>query len=361
MKLRKIITAVLAAAVVLTAVSCGVDLSSTKEESRTVIKVDGYEVPYELYRYAALMHLRDQADVISANAEETGEAEITTEKGAAISAAVATLTKEERDALAEQIKADSIETIVNIYSLFTAAKEEGIDPFSEMINDLTDMKMEEIRATYDSDSVYKEALAQFYMNNSVYSLLTRYEIVFEQLYEMYVKNGDIDISDEAVIEYMNGEEAVRAKQILISFERHTEEEAYDLACSVAEEVAKCISDDGTVDEDKFDSLTDEYGEDLFMFKNRDGYYICKGYSDEAFEAAAFALEVGEVSQPVRISAGYSIILRTKKDLDYIKENVDELKEGCLGGIYRSMLDEYSANAKVETTEEFDALDIYSMK
>lgn len=353
MKFGKLICSVLAVILALSAVSCGVDLSSTAEESRTVMTVDGYEVPFELYRYAALMHLRDRLAAYPAP-----ETTAVTGENSALDASA--LSEEERAELAAEVEEYSTETIVNIYSLFTAAKAEGIDPFGEMINSLTDMEMEEIRATYENDKEYLETIKQFYMTDNVYSILTRYEIVFDQLYEQYVKNGDIDISDEAVTEYMNGDGAVRVKQILISFERHSEEEAYSLACEIANTVEGFKGEDGTVDEAKFDELTDKRGEDLFMFKNRDGYYICRGYSDKAFEAAAFSLEIGEVSEPVRVSAGYSIMLRAAKDADYIEENLDTLSEACLTGIYRTMIDEYSANAKVEKNEEFGKIDIYAI-
>lgn len=362
MKLKRIILVILAAVMLFSAASCGTDLSSSAAEKRTVMTVYGFDVPYEMYRYAALMHLRDQMEIISANAENGGAVTTADGENLPVSDVAASLTDEERKAVAEKVEKDSVSTVVGIYSLFYAAKTEGIDPFGDMINSLTDMKMEEIRATYENDKAYKETLELYHMNNSVYSILTRYEIVFEQLYELYVKNGDIDITDEAAIEYMNGDNAARAKQILISFERHSEDEALSLANDVyGKVISGCVGEDGSVDESEFDTLTSEYGEDLFMFKNTDGYYICRGYTDKAFEEAVFDLEIGEVCAPVRISAGYSIILRAEKDPAFIESNIDTLSEACVTGIYRTILDGYSANAEVEYSDEFQELDIYSMK
>ena len=61
MIVKRILAAVVAAVTILVFVSCGTDLSSTSEESRTVMTVDGYDVPYEMYRYAAMLTLRDKA------------------------------------------------------------------------------------------------------------------------------------------------------------------------------------------------------------------------------------------------------------------------------------------------------------
>lgn len=375
--LRRIISVAVAAAVTVCLCACSPELDSTEEESRTVMTVDKWEVPYEMYRYAVMMTLRDRTDVISANAEDEAVSSVTAEGSdkssaeaepaetedatARISAVVEGLSDKEKAELSDYVNEHSIETIVNIYSLFTAAEEAGIDPFGEMIDSLTDMKMEELRATYKNDREYLETIKLFFMNNSVYSILTRYELVFDQLYELYVKNGEIDTSDEAVISYMNGDDAVRVKQILISFERHSESEALELIEQVSKELSEHTGDDGHIDAEQFDRLTDSYGEDLYMFKNRDGYYISRGYSDKSFETAAFELEIGEMSDIVRTSAGYSILLREEKELSYIEDNVSKLKDTCLGGIYRSMLDEYSANADVKLGEEAEELDVFSMK
>jgi len=61
------------------------------------------------------------------------------------------------------------------------------------------------------------------------------------------------------------------------------------------------------------------------------------------------------------SSGYSIIMRAEKQESYIEENLDDLRETCLGGIYRSMLDEFSANAEIKTNDEFKEIDIFSVK
>ena len=50
----------------------------------------------------------------------------------------------------------------------------------------------------------------------------------------------------------------------------------------------------------FDALIKEYGGDLFLFNNDDGYYISRGNYYKAFEDTAFSLEVGETSDIIKI-------------------------------------------------------------
>ena len=326
-KPKNIVLLLLAVIMILSTVSCQVDLSSTEEESRAYMIVDGYDVPYELYRYMHSMHLRDRLlaeGVEEEKAEALDDSDLSVKRQAEISSLV---------------NEESERSIVGIYAVFGAAERKGIDPFGERINQLTDMKMEELRAGYGSDKAYLRDLQKNYMTDNVCSIITRNEIVSEQLYDEYVKTGDIKVTDEDIIEYMMSDDAIRLKQILISFERHSEEEAKQLADEVYGCVMAYVSADGIVDEAQFDILTDKYGEDLFTFKNRDGYYVYKGYVDEAFEAAGFGLEVGHVSEPVRVNAGYSIVLRAEKDETFIKENVSTLKDGCLAGVYNTIIDE----------------------
>ncbi len=363
MIIKRFFAAALAATAIVSFASCDTDLSSTAEESRTVMTVDGYDVPYEMYRYAAMMHLRDKATMILSESEDDNAKEIVSSKDTEkiINAALEMLGDEEKEDLRKDVADASLETVINTYSIFKAAKAEGIDPFGDMINDMTDMKMEEIRAGYADDQEYLDTIKLFYMNHSVYSMLTRYEIVFNELYEAYVKKGLIDISDEGVIEHMMGSDAARAKQILVAFEKHSEDEAYAIAEKIKTEVDAIVSADGIADEAMFDALTDKYGEDLYTFKNRDGYYICRGYSDKAFEEATFSLEVGHISDIVRTSAGYSIILRAEIEKSYIEKNLSAMREVCVGGIYRTKLDEFSADAEVKTNDEFKKIDIFSIK
>jgi|GEM_PF-1119401 len=372
MSLKRFFAGALSVIMAVSFAACGTDLSSSKEESRIVMTVDGWEVPYEMYRYAALINLSAQTSEIYASIKNSAESVPADSSAAAteeptdgekISMALAEMSDDEKATLAKEAEVNAIDTVVDVYSLFTAAKDEGIEPFGEMINQLTDMKMEEIRATYGDDAEYLEAVKAYFMNDSVYSVLTRHEIVSEQLYEKYVKDGRIDTSAEAAIAGMKSDNAVRVKQILVSFKNHSEDEALRIAEEIYDEVGLHVSEDGIVDEAAFDELKETRGEDLEMFNNPDGYYIYKGYADRYFEEAAFALEIGHVSGIVRTSEGYSILMRAEKEDSYIEseKRLDKIKSIYVDGVYSSILDEYAASAKVEKTAEFAGIDILTMK
>lgn len=372
MQKTRICAGIIAAASVMTVCACSSALKSSSSESETVMTIDGIEVPYEMYRYAVMMHLRDRSQFILAEEEataETAEAPADTdgdtvdEKYAAeiIAEAEKYLDEDEKKALADEVNGYALETLAKIYSIFTLAKECGIDPDSENIEKMTDMKLEEIRATYDSTKDYVSTLKLYYMNDSVYRVLTKYEVVYDEIYTAYLKDGTLAKTEDFATEYIKADTGARAKQILISFDRHSESEAKELCESVLSELSATAAPGGSVSEDVFDSFTDKYGEDLYTFKNRDGYYLPLGYYDEAFEETAFSLEIGEISDVIRTSSGYCIVMRCEKDDEYIANNASKLIDPCVTGAYNRILGKAKESADIVTNEKFDKIDIFKIK
>ncbi len=100
----------------------------------------------------------------------------------------------------------------------------------------------------------------------------------------------------------------------------------------------------------FDELVAEYGKDPGMEVNKDGYVFTYGEMVKEFEDAAFALEAGSVSLPVKSDFGYHIIKR---------EALGEIPESIPLMIASGIVDEKFAEAKapemLATEEELLAI------
>ena len=93
---------------------------------------------------------------------------------------------------------------------------------------------------------------------------------------------------------------VNVSHILISNEKHTDEEAQVLADSISQQLK--------ANPELFDELVLSSSEDPSARSNKGKFKnVKKGDMVKSFEESAFALEVDEISEPVRTSYGYHII------------------------------------------------------
>ena len=87
----------------------------------------------------------------------------------------------------------------------------------------------------------------------------------------------------------------------------------------------------------FDTAMQEYSEDPGLKSNPDGYTFTRGKMIKEFENAAFDLEVGQVSEPVKSSFGWHIIKLT----DAKTSSFDEVKNDIYQTLASSAFDDYA--------------------
>ena len=321
-------------AVLLSATSCGDDkklLESTKDDQIVVMTVAGHDVPLELYRYVALNYKR---------VYETGKSSDMWlgESGAA---------------LMEELNADVEETIVTLYATLAMCEEYGILADDAYITDSLEITMDAVYEEYEYDyKAYADAIAQYNMNDSVYRFIMRNELLSAELLNALTEAGKIPDDDDAIRAVFDSDDFIRVKQLLSSNENGVSDED---CLARAEELLGQIN--GGAD---FDELVQKKGQDLFMFNNDDGYYFARGYLDTAFEDAAFALEIGEVSDIVKTSAGYSIIKRYEKDPAYIEKHFDDLREDYISGLYNLAVEAFAETLTVTPTDELQNYSIFNL-
>ena len=72
--------------------------------------------------------------------------------------------------------------------------------------------------------------------------------------------------------------------------------------------------------------------------------------DQVNEDAAFALEVGEVSDVVESESGYSVFLRCEKSDAYIESHADDIREDLCKAEYELSLEKLRSEMTVTETE-----------
>ena len=329
-----------ASAMLLSVTACGDDkkvLESTKEDKTVVMTVAGHDVPLELYRYVALNYKRTY---------EIGKSPDIWlgESGAA---------------LIEELNEDVEDSIVTLYATLAMCEEYGISADDAYITDALDLTMDAVYEEYEYDyKTYADAIAQYNMNDSVYRFIMRNELLAEELLNALIAAGKITADADSLQAVFDSDEFIRVKQLLVSNEYLTTNEyggSDEELHARAEELLGMVKNGGD-----FDELVQKHGQDLFMFNNDNGYYFARGHLDKAFEDAAFALDIGEVSEIVKTSAGYSIIKRYEKDPAYIKENFETLGNEYIDGCYNLEVEAYAETLTVEATENLKNYSIFNL-
>ncbi|MGD9568892.1 MAG: peptidylprolyl isomerase [Sedimentibacter sp.] len=180
--------------------------------------------------------------------------------------------------------------------LVDAAEKEGITMTDE------DMKsqMDEFKAYMETDEEYQKFLEGYGMTEEYLKESLRKEFLINHYLSIKIEN--LQPSDEELQTLFNDlkmNESVRASHILVD----TEEEAK----SIIDRINKGESFEELAKELSTDTGSGANGGDLDYFN----------YTDmvQPFSEAAFALEIGEVSEPVQSEFGYHVIKLTDKKVD----------------------------------------------
>lgn len=146
---------------------------------------------------------------------------------------------------------------------------------------------------------------------------------------------------------------IKAKHILIS----TIDQETQMPLNPDEVAAKKATAEDILNRIKngesFDALMKEYSEDPGLETNPDGYEFGKGQMVAEFESAAYALEVGQVSDLVETSYGYHIIKREQLNLteEKIKEYIPTEQNILIAAKINAVIDKWISETEIEVNEK----------
>jgi len=298
---------------------------------REVMVIDGHSVPYEVYRYVCVNSRRDIESEYGADVWTSDKAQ------------------EAKTALEENVKA----SLATLYTVCSLGRDYGINWDDSSIEAAVNLQKNELIAEYDSEADFSAALEEAAMTDGAFLFVKSNEVLIDEIY-IKIANDEEKYSDEEYLtELFNGDSFIRVKQILVGGSNAgTDEKNLEIIKGI-----KAKLDAGA----DFDVLCREYNNDLYMFNNDAGYYITKGTRDLAFEEAAFALEIGEVSDIVKTNSGYSLIKRYEKDSNYIEKNINALTDEYYESLYTAAYEKKFESVKSSMPSLPEDIDIIEMK
>lgn len=195
--------------------------------------------------------------------------------------------------------------------------------------------------------------------NDAYYLVTGLE-------ESLKESGELDPTDEDLQNMIDSEGIYSCKHILLAFPTHedgsdptdeekaaTKAEADALYAEITAAADPAAAFETAMNEQSDDGRDETTGElykpEGYTFLSTGAMVDGTGSLVTEFVTAGTALEVGQISQPVETSYGYHILLRQDADNE-------ETRTAYADYAMNQLLDQWTADAKVETTDAYKNLD-----
>ena len=270
-------------------------IKSTKEEARVVGSCAGYDVRFEELRYLAYvcgeeMKAEYGEDIFTGSARDTYEQELWTR--------------------VENMLCQS-------YAILDICEDAGVKRSNRLTKNEVQGEIEALVEVYGGTDGYRAYLESEHMTDAVCRL---YTAIVSCQYRYYDEVAFDEIEREAYDLVLAHEGFVRTMSIFV---KNDVGENVEKNRAAAEYVRAEVL--GGKPLESF--IGTKYNQDMSNCE----YYFPKGYMEDAYESAAFALAVGEVSEVVETEEGFYIIQRLAPDEAYFETHMETLIEMYIVG------------------------------
>lgn len=259
---------------------------------------------------------------------------------------------------ADYLKQDAQSVSILYTTVANHAAEAGVTLTEEQIAD-GDAQMEQLSQQLDTyyGMTMQQYLDQQCISEEGFRELSNVAYLAAGLQEKMEADGELTPTDEDMDAMLEDTGYYNAKHILLAFPENEDGSAVtdeqkaavkaeaDALLAQIRAAADPMAEFDKVMNERSDDGRDESG----ALYAPDGYLAYPGQMVPEFEEGAMALEVGEISEPIETTYGYHIILRLDADTEEMRAKYPSYVMNELNG-------QWVEEAKVETTEAYDALD-----
>lgn len=271
----------------------------------------------------------------------------------------------------ESLKQEALEA-VKLHTIIRAKAKAAGAELNEDQKAQVQEQLDTIITNLGGESGYLEYLESLCVSRETFEELYQVYYLNEALVNKMVENGEIVITDADrdafVSDFMDYYGVYGVKHILIAtrrakddgsgYEEFSDAEKADALARIQDLLNQVHASGDS--EEVFTDLMRKYSEDgrdpdTGELYSPDGYPLAyQGQMVPEFEAAALALEVGQVSDVVTTDYGYHILYRIPADVETIREYADDtvLAQNALN----DMTEEWLETAQITTTAAYDELD-----
>ncbi len=336
-KILRIVAVAIIVAVVISIIATAFYLANRDEYSRytaerkVVATCDGYDILYEELRFVTLFY----KDVLS----ETHGFFIWEDPATA---------ETYRKELEEMV----LSNLNQNYVVLSTCRYLGIPTESKEMDAYVNDQMAIIKDSFNTREDFESWMDEHWMTEHYFRFSIGISYLDDQIYNHMLDKGMYAYSHDNIPDFKkfveNSGEFVRTIHIFIE---NVEGEDPDENLALATEFANSLK--AKTDPHERRSLMSEYigskyNDDLKSLTG-DGYYFTRGEMDKAYEQAAFALQMGETSDPVVCSGGNFVIMRLAPESDYITDNMQTL----LNNYHSVMMTKYKEQFRKDCVVSFN--------
>lgn len=345
--LRRTLLLLLSAACLLgtlTALS-GCKSRADRENQRIIAGCNGFDVPYEELRFVTMMY---KDNLASKYGKDIWNDPAKTEEHRA------ELEAEVKDHLREN------------YVILSACRERGINLESDAIDNYVEDQIDKLiqESFGGKTSEYRDWLTEQYMTDHYFRFSLKVNYCESALFYAMLDGGEFFYTKNNLEDFINyvltGRDYARILHVYI---RNEEGENPEANRQEAENITRALRAVHNPD-DRLRVMSQYIGsavnDDMDMV-SKDGYYFTYGEMNKTYEKAAFALEVGDVSDPVECSGGWFVLMRLAPEENYVMKNSSTLLLNWQSARMGSIEDTYREVCGIIYNEEGLGIDLTAMR
>ncbi len=219
----------------------------------------------------------------------------------------------------EQLKLTARDNVVLLALVPSLAKEYGVELTDEELQQVVDNRAAGIEDA-GGEEMYAYQLQAMGINDATALRLEVNSALYNKVQEAFLDKVEGELTAEDVAAYVEENDLLRAKHILLLTRDMTTGEDYDDA-KIAQQKAKAddLLAQLRADPSKFDELMNANSEDTGLTAYPDGYLFTAHEMVPEFEDGTRALGFDEISEVIESDYGYHIILRLDPDCDEVRD------------------------------------------